>query len=166
MFVFFILDPPPPPPQSILVIVFHSLFLLLGSYCSRTVLFYNIFSYSLFKKSKPHIVCTMCHLIHLSFATNNVVSCSFDSPRYGSVIVGAILSKLKAKSDPVKKVNDLSVKRRNRRVSFSFLGGMQVILHFYILMYFSLLDILSFAFVVSKANTGCATENCDFILCS
>lgn len=47
-------------------------------------------------------------------------------PRYGSVIVGAILSKLAAKGDPVKTRHDSSGKRRNRRVSFSFHGGMQV----------------------------------------
>ncbi|TVU15472.1 hypothetical protein EJB05_38994, partial [Eragrostis curvula] len=45
--------------------------------------------------------------------------------KYGSVIVGAILSKLTAKRDPVKKTSDSSGKRRNRRVSFSFHGGMQ-----------------------------------------
>uniref|UniRef100_A0A0A9DGT8 Protoporphyrinogen oxidase n=1 Tax=Arundo donax TaxID=35708 RepID=A0A0A9DGT8_ARUDO len=45
--------------------------------------------------------------------------------KYGSVIVGAILSKLTAKSDPVKISSNSSGKRRNRRVSFSFHGGMQ-----------------------------------------
>nr|QHA79698.1 mitochondrial protoporphyrinogen IX oxidase [Eleusine indica]QHA79703.1 mitochondrial protoporphyrinogen oxidase 2 [Eleusine indica] len=45
--------------------------------------------------------------------------------KYGSIIAGAILSKLTAKRDPVKKTSDSSGKRRNRRVSFSFLGGMQ-----------------------------------------
>ncbi|CAD6260439.1 unnamed protein product [Miscanthus lutarioriparius] len=44
--------------------------------------------------------------------------------KYGSVVVGAILSKLTAKGDPVKTRPDSSGKRRNRRVSFSFHGGM------------------------------------------
>jgi hypothetical protein len=91
-----------------------------------------------FQESNLLIVCTMYHLIRLSFATNNVASCSFYAPICGSVIVGAILSKLTAKSDPVKKVIDSSAKRRNKRVSFSFLGGMQVILHCYLVMYFFL----------------------------
>jgi len=62
------------------------------------------------------------------FFSNHVASCSC-APRYGSVIVGAILSKLTAKGDPVKTRPDSSEKRRNRRVSFSFHGGMQVFLH-------------------------------------
>ncbi|KAL6903604.1 hypothetical protein ACP4OV_004417 [Aristida adscensionis] len=45
--------------------------------------------------------------------------------KYGSVIVGAILSKLTAKSDPQKTGSASSGKRRNRRASFSFHGGMQ-----------------------------------------
>ncbi|XP_062184825.1 protoporphyrinogen oxidase, mitochondrial [Phragmites australis] len=45
--------------------------------------------------------------------------------KYGSVIVGAILSKLTAKSEPAKTASNSSGKRRNRRVSFSFHGGMQ-----------------------------------------
>ncbi|CAD6263244.1 unnamed protein product [Miscanthus lutarioriparius] len=49
--------------------------------------------------------------------------------KYGSVIVGAILSKLTAKGDPVKTRPDSSEKRRNRRVSFSFHGGMQSLIN-------------------------------------
>ncbi|KAF8715165.1 hypothetical protein HU200_027720 [Digitaria exilis] len=50
--------------------------------------------------------------------------------KYGSIIVGAILSKLTAKGDPVKTGTDSSGKRRNRRASFSFHGGMQVSIPF------------------------------------
>ncbi|EES11038.1 hypothetical protein BDA96_06G143400 [Sorghum bicolor] len=49
--------------------------------------------------------------------------------KYGSVVVGAILSKLTAKGDPVKTRRDSSAKRRNRRVSFSFHGGMQSLIN-------------------------------------
>ncbi|XP_066345325.1 protoporphyrinogen oxidase, mitochondrial-like [Miscanthus floridulus] len=49
--------------------------------------------------------------------------------KYGSVVVGAILSKLTAKGDPVKTRPDSSGKRRNRRVSFSFHGGMQSLIN-------------------------------------
>ncbi|KAJ1271647.1 hypothetical protein BS78_06G142700 [Paspalum vaginatum] len=45
--------------------------------------------------------------------------------KYGSIIVGAILSKLTAKDDSVNTGSGSSGKRRNRRVSFSFHGGMQ-----------------------------------------
>lgn len=63
-----------------------------------------------------------------NLVSNRVASCSC-APRYGSIIVGAILSKLTAKADPVKTRHDSSGKRRNRRMSFSFHGGMQVFLH-------------------------------------
>jgi len=49
--------------------------------------------------------------------------------KYGSIIVGAILSKLTAKGDPVKTGSDSSGKRRNRRASFSFHGGMQSLIN-------------------------------------
>lgn len=49
--------------------------------------------------------------------------------KYGSIIVGAILSKLTAKCDPVKTGSSSSGKRRNRRVSFSFHGGMQSLIN-------------------------------------
>nr|TKW05122.1 hypothetical protein SEVIR_7G155600v2 [Setaria viridis] len=49
--------------------------------------------------------------------------------KYHSIIVGAILSKLTAKGDPVKTGSDLSGKRRNRRASFSFHGGMQSLIN-------------------------------------
>lgn len=74
------------------------------------------------------------HMLDLIFVYNlfynHVASCSC-SPRYGSVIVGAILSKLTAKGDPVKTRRDSSGKRRNRRMSFSFHGGMQVFLNIF-----------------------------------
>ncbi|CAN6268343.1 unnamed protein product [Urochloa humidicola] len=49
--------------------------------------------------------------------------------KYGSIIVGAILSKLTAKGDSVKTGSDLSGKTRNRRASFSFHGGMQSLIN-------------------------------------
>ncbi|KAJ4790526.1 Protoporphyrinogen oxidase [Rhynchospora pubera] len=47
--------------------------------------------------------------------------------KYGSIIAGAILSKLKAKSSD-KGEKNTSVKKRNTRASFSFHGGMQVLI--------------------------------------
>jgi oxygen-dependent protoporphyrinogen oxidase len=70
----------------------------------------------------------LCFLIILCFS-NHVTSFSFYAPRYGSIIVGAILSKLTAKGDPVKTGSDSSGKRRNRRASFSFHGGMQSLIN-------------------------------------
>ncbi|CAL5068607.1 unnamed protein product [Urochloa decumbens] len=49
--------------------------------------------------------------------------------KYGSIIVGAILSKLTAKGDSVQTGSDLSRKTRNRRASFSFHGGMQSLIN-------------------------------------
>jgi len=63
------------------------------------------------------------------FFSYHVTSFSFYAPRYGSIIVGAILSKLTAKGDPVKTGSDSSGKRRNRRASFSFHGGMQSLIN-------------------------------------
>uniref|UniRef100_A0A0E0PAV8 Protoporphyrinogen oxidase n=1 Tax=Oryza rufipogon TaxID=4529 RepID=A0A0E0PAV8_ORYRU len=45
--------------------------------------------------------------------------------KYGSIIAGAILSKLSTKGDSVKTGGALPGKGRNKRVSFSFHGGMQ-----------------------------------------
>jgi hypothetical protein len=84
----------------------------------------------------------LCFLIILFFS-NHVTSFSFYAPRYGSIIVGAILSKLTAKGDPVKTGSDSSGKRRNRRASFSFHGGMQVFLPCYFSNYNSLIEMLS-----------------------
>ena len=85
----------------------------------------------------------LCFLIILFFSYR-VTSFSFYAPRYGSIIVGAILSKLTAKGGPVKTGSDSSGKRRNRRASFSFHGGMQVFLAcFFFSNYNSLLEILS-----------------------
>ncbi|KAG2567073.1 protoporphyrinogen oxidase 2, chloroplastic/mitochondrial [Panicum virgatum] len=49
--------------------------------------------------------------------------------KYGSIIIGAILSKLTAKGGPVKTGSDSSGKRRNRRASFSFHVGMQSLIN-------------------------------------
>ncbi|WVZ86209.1 hypothetical protein U9M48_033030 [Paspalum notatum var. saurae] len=49
--------------------------------------------------------------------------------KYGSIIVGAILSKLTVKGDSVKTGSSSSGKKRNRRVSFSFRGGMQSLIN-------------------------------------
>ncbi|XP_024311696.1 protoporphyrinogen oxidase 2, chloroplastic/mitochondrial isoform X2 [Brachypodium distachyon] len=47
--------------------------------------------------------------------------------KYGSIIVGAILSKLTAKGDSTKKADTSSGKGRNKQASFSFHGGMQTL---------------------------------------
>ncbi|XP_048558064.1 protoporphyrinogen oxidase, mitochondrial [Triticum urartu] len=47
--------------------------------------------------------------------------------KYGSLIVGAILSKLTAKGDSAKKGGTSSGKGRSKRASFSFHGGMQTL---------------------------------------
>jgi hypothetical protein len=76
------------------------------------------------------------------------------APRYGSVVVGAILSKLTAKGDPVKTRRDSSAKRRNRRVSFSFHGGMQVFLHCFFFKKNPLIEILLIVLLLSKILIG------------
>lgn len=79
------------------------------------------------KHGQYHLLCSIIFFNNLLFS-NHIISCSFYASSYGSIIVGAILSKLAAKGDPVKTGSDLSGKRRNRRASFSFHGGMQVFL--------------------------------------
>jgi len=98
----------------------------------------NLVLFSLKFKIQHSIVTNMvrpyfCSIMFIyNLFSNHVASCSC-APRYGSVVVGAILSKLTAKGDPVKTRPDSSGKRRNRRVSFSFHGGMQVFLHCFFL---------------------------------
>lgn len=58
-----------------------------------------------------------------SFGEFTIFSAIF---RFGSIISGAIQSKLSAKKGTTTGIEDSSAKKKHKRGSFSFLGGMQV----------------------------------------